>query len=261
MRVAPLRPSAGSGRVGRLVRRLSLAILLVVGLSGCSAEQWYRGGWPAPITVEGKRVLGLWQGTVIASLAVGGFVLFLIVYAAFAFRRTGDQLPRQVKYNIPMEVAYTIVPLVIVSYLFYFTAITENFENRLSKNPDVVIGVVGFQWSWQFNYVKEGLQVTGRPGQIPQLVIPTNRTIRFVETSPDVIHSFWVVPFLFKRDVVPGRHNEFEVTVTKTGVFDGKCAEYCGTNHDRMLFSVKAVTPQQYDQFVKNAQQQTGSSQ
>lgn len=239
-----------------------VGLLLAVAATGCNADQWYRGGWPAPVTIQGKHALGLWQGSLVAGLAVGGFVLFLIVFAALAYRAKGDRLPRQVKYNVPLEIAYTVVPVVIVAYLFYFTAVTENFENKLTKNPDVTIGVVGFQWNWQFNYVNEKLQVTGRPGEIPQLVIPTNRTIRFVETSPDVIHSFWVIPFLFKRDVVPGRHNEFEVTVTKTGVFDGKCAEYCGADHDRMLFSVRAVTPAQYDAFVKTAQQQqTGSTQ
>ncbi len=199
--------------------------------------------------------MGLWQGALVAALAVGAFVGGLILFAAFAYRRKGNELPRQVKYNIPMEVLYTAVPVVIVAYLFYFTAITENVETKLSAKPQLTIGVVGFQWSWQFNYPADGLQVTGRPGQIPQLVVPTDTRIRFVETSPDVAHSWWVIPFLFKRDVIPGRENQFEVTITKEGVFDGKCAEFCGENHDRMLFSLRAVSPAKYREFVAHAKQ------
>ncbi len=82
------------------------------------------------------------------------------------------------------------------------------------------------------------------------LVLPQNRSIRFVESSPDVIHSFWVPEFLFKRDVIPGRVNQFELTVTKTGTFIGRCAELCGTDHDRMNFYVKVVPQAEYDTFI-----------
>jgi cytochrome c oxidase subunit 2 len=67
------------------------------------------------------------------------------------------------------------------------------------------------------------------------------------------VHAFWVIPFLFKRDVVPGHPNSFEVTVTHTGVFEGKCTEYCGIDHDRMLFSVRAVSPADYQAWLAKA--------
>lgn len=248
---------AGQRRRRWLTPVLLAAMVLLA--SGCNADTWYRGGMPVPVTKQGVRVLHFWQGAVIAALAVAFFVGGLIVFAAIAFRAKGNQLPRQVKYNMPMEVVYTLVPFVMIGYLFYFTAVDENYENKLSPHPQMVIGVVGFQWSWQFNYAYDasygstGLQVTGRPGQPPQLVLPTDTTIRFVLTSPDVIHSFWVVPFLFKRDVIPGRTNQFEVTIIKTGLFRGRCAEYCGVDHDRMLFSLRALTPQQFRTFVASA--------
>ncbi|HVA60032.1 MAG TPA: cytochrome c oxidase subunit II [Mycobacteriales bacterium] len=249
--VAPTRSTARRWSAPRLVARLGLLALVGLSLAGCNAAVWARGGWPAPVTVQGKRILKLWQGGLLAALLVGAFVLLLILFASFAYRKRSDELPRQVRYNLPIEIVYTVVPMVIVSILFYFTVIDENFEDNLSANPDVTIHVVGFQWDWQFNYEGQGLQITGRPGQDPTLTIPVGKTIQFVETSPDVVHSFWVIPFLFKRDVIPGRENRFEVTVTQTGWFQGKCTELCGVDHALMRFEVHAVTWPQYQTFLQ----------
>ncbi|HEU5035185.1 MAG TPA: cytochrome c oxidase subunit II [Mycobacteriales bacterium] len=215
---------------------------------------WTRGGWPSPVTEQGQKVLGVWRGSLITAMCVGAFVIGLILWSAVFFRRKGvGYMPRQVRYNLPIEVLYTVVPVIMVAILFYFTALRENDEDKFSAHPDLRIQVVGFQWAWQFNYLNDGLSITGRPGDYPQLVIPVGEKIRFYETSPDVIHSFWVIPFLFKRDVVPGHPNSFEVTVTKQGTFDGKCTEYCGVDHDRMLFTVKAVSKSAYQAWLAKA--------
>ncbi len=240
----------------RLVRAAVIA-LLAAGATGCTTEQITRFGFPQPITVQGERVLGLWQGSTIAALAVGAFVMGLILWASFRFRKRDDALPLQVHYNLPIEVLYTAVPFVIISVLFYFTAVDETYIDRLSKRPDLVVNVVGFQWSWQFIY-EDGngggaLAITGRQGEPPQLVIPTGQKILFVETSPDVIHSWWLPEFLFKRDVIPGRKNKFELTVDRSGTYLGRCAEFCGLYHDRMLFSVKAVSPAEFESFMASA--------
>ena len=226
--------------------------------TGCTGEaaKWERGGWPAPVTKQGRDALHLWQGALLASLIVGGVVLLMIVGAAVLFRRRSpDQMPRQVRYNLPIEVLYTFIPIVVVSVLFYFTAVGETNEDKINDKPALQMGVVGFQWSWQFNYLTDGLSITGRPGQPPQMVVPVGEQIHFYLTSPDVIHSFWVVPFLFKRDVIPGHPNEFEVTVTSPGTFQGRCAEYCGVDHDRMSFTVKAMAKDKYDQWLAAAKQ------
>ncbi|HVB28087.1 MAG TPA: cytochrome c oxidase subunit II, partial [Mycobacteriales bacterium] len=168
-------------------RRPGLLVLgvLIPALSGCDSV-WVRGGWPKPVTTQAELMLRLWQGSLIAALAVGGFVLGLIVWACFRFRARGDQLPRQVRYNLPVEVLYTVIPVVIVAVLFYFTAIDEDTVDKLSAHPDLRVEVIGFQWSWQFNYPAQGLQITGRPGQPPQLVLPVGETIQFTEVSLDV---------------------------------------------------------------------------
>jgi len=236
-----------------LTRVLGLALFALTA-TGCKG-QWSRIGWPSPVTAEGRNTLNVWYGSVTTAAIIGGFVILLILWSAiFYHRRSADQLPRQVRYNLPIEVLYTLIPVVVVSVLFYFTAIRENDMDNY-KNVKLNVGVVGFQWSWQFNYLNDGLSITGRPGEPPQLVVPVGEKIRFYETSPDVIHAWWVVPFLFKRDVIPGRVNSFALTVTKPGLFQGKCTEYCGVDHDRMLFTVRAVDQTTYQSWLAQAKQ------
>jgi cytochrome c oxidase subunit II len=241
-------------------RRAVTRVLALAGIAilatGCDGK-WARGGWPSPITRQGDQVLGVWQAAMITAGCVGVFVIGLILASSVLHRRRSpDDLPRQVRYNLPIEVLYTVVPVIIIAVLFYFTAIRENDEDKYIAHPDMRIGVVGFQWSWQFIYPDDNLAVTGRPGQLPTLELPEGKTVRFDETSPDVIHSFWVVPFLFKRDVVPGHPNSFAVQLlNKTGTFAGKCTELCGIDHDRMLFTLKIVSQSDYEQWLAGAKQ------
>jgi cytochrome c oxidase subunit 2 len=242
------------------VRTSSLRLALATGAtavltSGCSGREAYEKsfamGWPHPVTDQAKTMYDVWLGSVAAAAAVGVVMWALIGYTVVRFRRRSDELPPQIRYNLPIEVLYTVIPFVIIAVLFFYTAVAENKVNKLTRHPDVTIGVVGFQWNWQFNYVGDGVQVTGEPGAGgATLVIPVNKRVRFIETSPDVIHSFWVPDFLFKRDVVPGRLNTFEITPTREGTYKGRCAELCGEKHDRMSFTVKVVSQAEYDAYI-----------
>jgi cytochrome c oxidase subunit 2 len=151
-----------------------------------------------------------------------------------------------------------VVPIIFVAFFFYFTARDESQINKLSPNPQVTVEVVGFQWDWQFNYLtgpddktaRTIAQVTGDAahGNPATLELPAGETVRFKLVSPDVIHAFWVPVFLFKRDVIPGRTNEFEVKIDpgKEGTYIGRCTELCGLNHDQMIFYLKVVDPATY---------------
>lgn len=239
---------------------LAPALLL---LAGCSSgdnvyERSFSLGFPEPVTKQAREIYNLWLGSVAAAAVVGVFVAALIVFAVIKYRKTSDQLPRQVRYNLPIEVLYTAVPFVIIAVLFYYTTVSQNFVNKITPadqgGADVNIGVVGFQWNWTFRYEDALVQTTGTP-QVPNtLVLPVGQRIRFTETSPDVIHSFFVPAFLFKRDVIPGRENTFEVTITKPGSYIGRCAELCGEKHAAMNFLVRAVSPQDYQTYIRDLQ-------
>lgn len=265
-------PGVG-GRRGRGAGRLAGlglgGVALLVLLTGCDVGQAFDGfGWPqGGISPESKRMYDLWIASCIAALAVGVFVWGLIFWCVVRYRKRGNALPVQTRYNLPMEFLYTIAPILIVSVLFYYTAIVQTDVDKLSKNPDVTVEVVAFKWNWQFNYrdgqgteARTTASTLGTSEVIPVLVLPTNRSIRFEETSRDVIHSFWVPELLFKRDVMPGKiRNVFEVSsLDAEGAYVGRCAELCGSYHAFMNFELRVVSPEKYDQFL--AAKQGGKS-
>jgi cytochrome c oxidase subunit II len=249
------------------VRIGALAVLLLA-LAGCSPNDTFtRMGFPNPVTKQGAVTLSLWQGSWIAGLLVGAVVWGMILWAVIFHRRRGDKLPPQVRYNMPIEILYTVVPFVLIAVLFYYTAKDENTIDALPAHPDLTVNVTGFQWSWEFNYpdykTAGGGSVTTDgymwgQGPLPLLEIPVGETVQFNLSSPDVIHSFWVPEFLFKRDVVPGHPNHFAITATQTGTFTGHCSELCGLYHSRMLFTLKIVTQPQFKAWI--AQQQAAQS-
>jgi cytochrome c oxidase subunit 2 len=151
--------------------------------------------------------------------------------------------------------------------LFYYTVIAQNQVLAKVQNPDVEITVIGQKWNWSFNYqtaddpeIGEAVWQSGTIEQPADLYLPVGESVRFNLESVDVIHSFWVPAFYHKLDVVPGRHNTFDVTPTKEGVFAGKCAELCGTYHSAMLFNVHIVPRSEYVAHLKElqAEGQTG---
>ncbi|MEU9163708.1 cytochrome c oxidase subunit II [Streptomyces sp. NPDC048424] len=278
----------------KLLQALTAGVVLATA-TGCSYtwKDFPRLGMPTPVTEEAPRILSLWQGSWAAALVTGILVWGLIIWSVIFHRRsrTKVEVPPQTRYNMPIEALYTVVPLIIVSVLFYFTARDESKLLALSK-PAHTINVIGFQWSWGFNYIEnvdgdgatpkagevpkelasipdrfteafpagaEGVYEKGVPGDKnpqtgnpgPTLVLPKGEKVRFILSSNDVIHSFWVVPFLFKQDVIPGHTNVFEVTPSQEGTFMGKCAELCGVDHSRMLFNVKVVSPEKYQEYLK----------
>jgi len=233
-------------------------VTCAVALSGCG-ESLSRGLLPRGVTDQSDRITSLWDGSWIAALGVGLLVWGLIIWCVVAYRRAKDEvgLPEQLRYNVPIEILYTVVPLFMIAVLFFYTARDEVAVLDTSKKPDVTINVVGKQWSWDFNYVEartyeSGTQaeLTGKPGvaaTLPALYLPVNKRVEFVLTARDVIHSFWVPQFLMKMDMLPGRVNRFQLTPTEIGTFQGKCAELCGAYHSQMLFQVKVVSQADYD--------------
>ncbi|MEV0615932.1 cytochrome c oxidase subunit II [Nonomuraea sp. NPDC050404] len=210
-------------------------------------------------------VQSLWNGAWIAALATGAVVIVLILWATIFHRkrRAKAELPPQVRYNMPIEILYTLIPLVMVSVFFFFTARDSEVLDRVDGDATVKVKVEAYQWSWRFTTTVNGKPlkpVAGVPvsdyHQGPQLVLPNKTKIEFDLQTDDVIHSFWVPEFLFKRDIIPGIPEDspgrkFQITTLDArGTYAGRCAELCGVDHSRMLFSVKLVNQDEWNQYV-----------
>lgn len=218
----------------------------------------HRGFLPEGITKVTPDITSFWVASWLWALGVGVLVWGLIIYCMVRYRRkkTDTGLPPQLAYNVPIEILYTVVPVLMVAVLFGKTVVLENKMLDTSGTPDNIVNVVGKQWSWDFNYVDDKVYDTGEQanlnGQagaektIPTLYLPVNKRTEFVLTSRDVIHDFWVIAFLQKMDMIPGKVNKFDVTPTQIGTYRGKCAELCGAYHSQMLFNVKVVDAADY---------------
>jgi cytochrome c oxidase subunit 2 len=251
--------TGGSVRRMRRVAALAGVVVLALFLTGCSDDsEAGRLGMPEIVTEQGQDNLHLWQGAWIAALATGVVTWGLILGSAFFFRRrSDDEIPIQTRYNLPVEIFYTIFPIIMVVVFFSHTVRVQNVMLEMDPEPDVNIAVVGQKWQWTFNYPDSvdtpdgnNVFVSGTGDDMPELVLPVDSTIEFDLYSPDVIHDFGIPAFAMRMDVIPGRDNAFQVTTTETGEFAGKCYELCGTYHSRMLFEVRIVPQDEYDAYL-----------
>ncbi|MCI4675387.1 aa3-type cytochrome oxidase subunit II [Candidatus Mycolicibacterium alkanivorans] len=300
---------------GSRLRRVALAVtigVLALSLSGCSWQEVLGLGWPKGITPEAHANRDLFVGSVAAALVIGVIVWGLTFWTVTFHRKkkgSGDELPRQFGYNMPLELVLTVIPFLIISVLFYFTVVVQEKMLHKEPNPEVVVDVTAFQWNWKFGYQKiafkdgtfnydgadnapkaamvskpEGVdarsgeekvgavrglnpedrsylnfdkvETLGTSYEIPVLVVPVGKRIEFQVASADVIHSFWVPEFLFKRDAFPdpaANHsdNKFQVAeIEQTGAFVGRCAEMCGTYHSMMNFEIRVVSADDFKAYM-----------
>jgi cytochrome c oxidase subunit 2 len=244
-----LPPQEGNSK-GRRKRRLRLVALplAALALSGCTIPTF---GVTKGVTTSSHSVFRLWEGFTVAALIVGGITLALMVYAFFRYRRKSDNIPKQSQYHIPLEMIYTIIPIVIVIGLF---AATLSVENKEVANPktNVTIDVNAFQWGWKFTYPGQNVSVIGQTTQDPVMVMPVNENVHINLTSSDVIHGFYVKAFNFSRYALPGVLNQFTFRAVNTGTYFGQCTQLCGLYHSLMFFKVKVVSQSQYQTWLKN---------
>ena len=248
----------------RGLRGASLVAILALVLSGCTQQSML--GWlptERGLTNQVDRVIDLWVVSWIVLLVVGVTTWLLIIWAAVVYRRRKGQtgLPQQLRYNMPIETFYTIVPLILVLGFFAFTARDQTVIEAPLPTPDVSIEVYGKRWAWDFNYLTEnvyspGIQAQEIPGGgvdselLPRLYLPVNKSVEIKIESRDVIHSFGVIDFLYKKDMIPARTNYWYFIPQQEGVFRGKCAELCGEYHSLMLFEVHVVSEAEYQRQI-----------
>jgi cytochrome c oxidase subunit 2 len=200
-------------------------------------------------------VLDLWRILFLAAVALGVVVIGLIGWSLVRYRRRPGGEPASFSENVPLELLYTAIPLVIVAVLFGITVAVQRDVTAQAPRPDVRVEVTGFQWGWRFRYLTEGVVIVGTSSENPTMVLPVNAVTRLTLLSPDVIHSFFVPEFLVKKDVIPGVDNRLDVTPTRTGSFGGECAEFCGLDHARMNFKVEVVELEQFRAWIQQQEQ------
>jgi cytochrome c oxidase subunit 2 len=258
------------GVFGRVAKLAGLAAVMVPLTTGCSVDEVLRFGWPVGVTPQSENMRTLWTWSVIAALVVGAITWGVMFWAMiFHRKRAGDtdEPPRQTQYNLPVEIVFTVIPTIIVAVLFAFTVQVQNNVNDLDDAPDLKVDLVAFQWNWQFTYpdtrTPDGVPVTtiGTADTIPILVLPTNQVVEFTQRSNDVIHSFFVPEFHFKRDVFPmpeknDQRNVWRIEeIQREGAFVGRCAELCGAYHAVMNFEVRALNPDLFARYLQLRQQ------
>ncbi|MGP5389743.1 aa3-type cytochrome oxidase subunit II [Glutamicibacter arilaitensis] len=232
-------------------------------LTGCSAEA--KRGWLPNVERDTTNHTGaiqdFWVNSWIAVIVIGVLTWGLMLWCVIAYRRRKNDTgyPRQLSYNLPLEIFYTAIPLVLVLVFFSFN---NNLEKQINTPVDseVVVDVRAKQWSWDFNYSYQGtekyyageqahLNTDGSEGvreELPTLYLPAGKSVTLELNSRDVIHSFWVPAFLQKLDMIPGKPNYIYLTPQVEGSYDGKCAELCGEYHSEMLFNVEVVNESEF---------------
>jgi cytochrome c oxidase subunit 2 len=239
-------------RRARLARNLVAATAAAVLLAGCHVPGFATR--PAA-DKQGQVAANLWRGVEFTALVVGAIVWGLILYVVIRYRKRRDTpdeaVPSQRAYVVPLELFYSVVPLIIVAVLFGFTVVKERKIQALSGHPDLTVAVTAFQWGWRFAYPDGGPVVVSEPDRAPpELVMPDGQTTEIDLTATDVVHAFFVPAFLFQRNAQPGQLTRFDLTPTTLGTFDGHCATFCGIGHDDMLFTVRVVSPADFQTWL-----------
>ena len=176
-------------------------------------------------------------------LAVTGLFAIGIWIALFYFairyrRRSEDERPAEIHGSLVLELTWTIIPFLLMSAMFVWGA---KVFFHLNRPPDdaMTVSVVGKRWMWKLQHP------TGQR-EINELHVPVGRAVKLVITSEDTIHSFFVPAFRIKKDAVPGRYNMAWFRATKTGRYHLFCAEYCGTEHSKMIGRIVVMEPEEY---------------
>ena len=185
-------------------------------------------------------------GTVVAVLVVG-----TIAYAVVRYRRRDGASPREVGGLRQLEALWIGLVAATVAALLIATFRTEGRVDAVSANPRQTVRALAFQWGWRFSYPGTGVATTGNADRPPTLVVPASEPVRFELSSRDVIHAFWVPELKFKRDAFPNRVITFDLVFDPGVTTIGRCAEFCGLDHDRMDFQVVAMQPERFDRWLR----------
>jgi cytochrome c oxidase subunit II len=202
------------------------------------------------------------------------FVLGLLLYVVFRFNSKANPVPSKTTHNTLIEVAWTVVPIMILIVFAVPSFKLLYAQSRIPK-PDLVIKATGHQWNWSYEYVDAKFEFTSalmpeqeaKTKKLPwlletdnRLVVPVGKVVKMQVTAADVIHAWAVPSFFVQMDAVPGRLNETWFKANKPGIYYGQCFQICGMNHAYMPIAVEVVTPAQYAAWLEMAKTKYASN-
>ena len=233
-----------------------------------------------PAVTELARDLQWLDGMLLIIItAISLFVVFLLGYVIFKFNRKANPVPSSFTHNTPVEVAWTVVPIVILVFIGAFS-IPVLFKQQVIPDGDINIKVTGYQWYWGYEYTDHGFGFDSMligDGKVltPEVeeelieagyskdefllatdtavVVPVDKVVVMQVTGADVIHSWTIPAFGVKQDAVPGRLGQLWFKAEKEGVYFGQCSELCGKDHAYMPITVKVVSQENYEAWLSGA--------
>jgi cytochrome c oxidase subunit 2 len=198
------------------------------------------------------------------------FVGVLLVWVLYRYHHRRNPVPTRVSHNTPLEIAWTVIPILILVIIAIPSFRLVYYEDR-TKNPDLTVKVTGHQWLWEYTYPDQGgldfmshgiAEQNLKPGQLRLLsvdnpmVVPVGKRVRILTTSADVIHSFFIPSLGEQRYAIPGQTLETWIQVDKPGTYYGECNQICGTGHSLMPIEVRAVPEPEFQAWVKQTKEQ-----
>lgn len=257
-------------------RFAALAAVLAGAFSACGAMAAEPKNWqlglqePASATME--RIDGFHDFVTIIATVITVFVMVLLLIVIFRFNERANPKPSKTTHNLLLEVMWTAVPVIILVVIAIPSFKLMYFADRV-EDPDMTLKVIGHQWYWSYEYPDHGnftfdanMLSDEEVAKDPSLkrnmdtdyrvVLPVGKKVQILMTADDVLHNWAVPAFGIKLDTVPGRLNETWVQINKPGVYYGFCSELCGVNHSYMPIVVEAVSPEDFDKWVKKAQKE-----
>ena len=254
---------------------LALAALLVTGCTDFDPRTAFP---PDAASTQGQAVRNIYDVIFLIGIAVFLLVEALILFAVIRYRRRkgDDELPPQIHGNNKLEIIWTAIPIAIVLALFVVSWQTLNTIDAREKDPPVRIGVVAYQWQWQFVYApldirwedcgaprNKGRCVTvfgvpppggDRTGWTPpQMHVPVGETVELQMHATDVIHSFYVPAFLYQRDITPRKDQVIQFLADREGTYRGQCTQFCGLLHQAMEFEVVVESRDSFSAWLQQA--------
>ena len=223
---------------------------------------------PKGVTDISNSVFNLHMLIFYICCAIGVVVFAVMLYAIFYHRKSKGHKPAQFHESVLLEFLWTVVPFVIlIAIAIPSTKVLIDMED--SSKADMTVKVTGYQWMWRYEYIDHNLdfysalktpreEIYNRTEKNSnyllevdnELVLPINRKVRILLTSNDVLHAWWVPDLAVKKDAIPGYINQMWTRIDKPGVYRGQCAELCGRDHGFMPVVVRAVEPEEFEQWL-----------